>query len=153
MPEHGCLPPRRTGRADFPHPALTQTLAPKQYAGWKASLAQAAKPRSKMGTVPNRTAGFRSGTRVQAEFPPADSAGLRSGPFAPRSLPASPLLWAGPTPGRSRSEVMNSSRALHGSPPCTPPGLPGSSTDLSPCAVPNHPGEPDGCLHPLLHHR
>jgi len=29
---------------------------------------------------------------------------LRSGPFAPRSLPASPLLWACPTPGRSRSQ-------------------------------------------------
>ncbi len=35
----------------------------------------------------------------------------------------------------------------------TPPGLPGSSTDLSPCAVPNHPGEPGGCSCPLLHHR
>src|ERR1019366_7351781 len=33
------------------------------------------------------------------------------------------------------------------------PGLPGSSTDLSPCAVPNHPGEPGGCCCPLLHHR
>jgi hypothetical protein len=27
MPKHDCLPPPRTGRADFPHPALTQTLA------------------------------------------------------------------------------------------------------------------------------
>ena len=35
----------------------------------------------------------------------------------------------------------------------TPPGLPGSSTDLSPCAVPNHPGEPDGCSPPLLPRR
>ena len=35
----------------------------------------------------------------------------------------------------------------------TPPGLPGSSTDRSPRAVPNYPGEPGGCGHPLLHHR
>ena len=33
-------------------------------------------------------------------------------------------------------------------------GLPGSwLADLSPCAVPNHPGEPGGCSRPLLHHR
>ena len=31
--------------------------------------------------------------------------------------------------------------------------LPGSSTDLSPRAVPNHPGESAGCLYPLLHQR
>jgi hypothetical protein len=35
----------------------------------------------------------------------------------------------------------------------TTPPLPGSSTDLPPCAAPNHPGEPGGCSHPLLHHR
>jgi hypothetical protein len=39
MPKHDCLPPRRTGRADFPHPALTQTLAAQQYASRKADLA------------------------------------------------------------------------------------------------------------------
>jgi len=32
----------------------------------------------------------------------------------------------------------------------TPPGLPGSSIDLSTRAVPNHPGEPGRCLYPLL---
>jgi hypothetical protein len=32
MPKHDCLPPHRTGRADFPHPALTQTLAAQPYA-------------------------------------------------------------------------------------------------------------------------
>src|SRR5207249_12221819 len=40
-----------------------------------------------------------------------------------------------------------------GPPWATPPGLPGSSTDRSPRAVPNYPGEPGGCGHPLLHHR
>jgi hypothetical protein len=40
MPKHGCLPPRRTGRADFPHPALTPTLAAGQYGGLAVPLAQ-----------------------------------------------------------------------------------------------------------------
>ena len=48
---------------------------------------------------------------------------------------------------------MHSPRALVPNNATTPPGLPGSSTDLSPCAVPNHPGEPGGCSRPLLHHR
>jgi len=34
------LSPRRTGRADFPHPALTQTLAPSQYARQRPRLAE-----------------------------------------------------------------------------------------------------------------
>jgi hypothetical protein len=34
-----------------------------------------------------------------------------------------------------------------------PPGLPGSSTDLSPRAVPLHPGEPNVCSRPLLPRR
>jgi hypothetical protein len=48
---------------------------------------------------------------------------------------------------------MHSPRALVPNNATTPPGLPGSTTDLSPCAVPNHPGEPGGCSRPLLHHR
>jgi hypothetical protein len=32
-------------------------------------------------------------------------------------------------------------------------GIPGSSAYLSSRAAPTHPGEPDGCIHPLLHHR
>jgi len=69
MPEHGCLPPRRTGRADFPHPALTQTLAARRYAG-PSPLSRAAQPGSQMRTV-RRPRGrfFRIGTFVQAEFP------------------------------------------------------------------------------------
>jgi hypothetical protein len=69
MPEHGCLPPRRTGRADFPHPALTQTLAARQYAG-PSPLSRAAQPESQMRTVRQpRGRFFRIGTFVQAEFP------------------------------------------------------------------------------------
>jgi hypothetical protein len=71
MSEHGCLPPRRTGRADFPHPALTQTLAARQYAG-PGPLSRAAKLGSPMRTVPQpRGRFFRIGTFVQAEFPPS----------------------------------------------------------------------------------
>ena len=64
------------------------------------------------------------------------------------------LCYSGPVrlPYGAASRVMHSPRALAAS-PATPPGLPGSSTDLSPCAVPNHPGEPGGCSRPLLHHR
>ena len=29
MPKHDCLPPRRTGRADFPHPALAEAFSRK----------------------------------------------------------------------------------------------------------------------------
>ncbi len=39
MPEHGCLPPHRTGRADFPHPALTHTLAARSMRDEPAYLA------------------------------------------------------------------------------------------------------------------
>ena len=49
---------------------------------------------------------------------------------------------------------MHSPRALVPKNESTARGLPGSwLADLSPCAVPNHPGEPGGCSRPLLHHR
>ena len=44
---------------------------------------------------------------------------------------------------------MDSPRVLAVS-PATPPGLPGSSTDLSSRAVPKHPGESDDCLRPYF---
>ena len=47
--------------------------------------------------------------------------------------------------------VMYSSATLRFS--RAPSGLPGSSTELSVRAVPYHPGEPGGCLHPFLHRR
>ena len=71
MPKHDCLPPRRTGRADFPHPALTQALAPGSTLAMR-QLSHAAKPESQMRTVPQpRGWFFRRGTFVQAEFPPS----------------------------------------------------------------------------------
>jgi hypothetical protein len=60
MPKQDCLPPRRTGREDFPHPALTQTLATQQYAD-RNRLSWAAQPRSKMRTVPQPCGGFSVG--------------------------------------------------------------------------------------------
>ena len=44
---------------------------------------------------------------------------------------------------------MDSPKALAVS-PATPPGLPGSSTDLSSRAVHKHPGEPDDCFYPCF---
>jgi len=43
MPKHDFFPRRQTGRADFPHPAFTQTLAPEQYVP-QSQLTLAAKP-------------------------------------------------------------------------------------------------------------
>jgi hypothetical protein len=37
---------------------------------------------------------------ISGEVLRVEEGSLCSGPFAPRSLPASPLLWAGPTPDR-----------------------------------------------------
>jgi len=39
MPKRDFLSPRQPGRAYFPHPAFTHTLAARQYADQKASLA------------------------------------------------------------------------------------------------------------------
>jgi len=50
-------------------------------------------------------------------------------------------------------QVMDSRHMLAGSAPTTRMGLPGSSADLSACAVPYHPGRPDGCTCSLLPHR
>ena len=77
---------------------------------------------------------FRSGTFIQAVLSSSYSCTFTFSPFAPRSLPASPLLWAVRLPQKKTA------------------GLPGSSTPLSSRAAPNHPGESDGCIHPLLHH-
>jgi len=69
--------------------------------------------------------------------------------------PASSLLWAAPTPGRGRPVGYDFPTGVV---PAhldsdTTPGLPGSSTDLSTRALPNHPGQPGGCSRSLLPHR
>jgi hypothetical protein len=66
--------------------------------------------------------------------------------------PASPLIWASPTPCRAAPTVMYSRSTLVAVAP-TQQGLPGSSADLSTRAVPNHPGRSAGCIRLLLHHR
>jgi hypothetical protein len=61
--------------------------------------------------------------------------------------PASSLVWASPTPGQGRPLVMYSlGPSGSGCPFPALPGLPGSSTDLSLRAVPNHPGRSGECL-------
>ena len=142
-----------TGRADFPHPAFTQTLAARQYVSLKCQLSRAAKPRSKMRTVPQPCGWFSVGGLASKR---------NSHPLTQRVCVPAPSLhsrylllrYCRPVrlPHGAASRVMHSPRALAAL-PATPPGLPGSSTDLSPCAVPNHPGEPDGCSLPLLPRR
>jgi hypothetical protein len=95
---------------------------------------------------------FRSsvvGISSQRLSPPLTDSHPGSGPLAPPSLPASQLLWACPTPGWSRSQGYAFPRGVGGH-PATPPGLPGSSADLSSRAVHKHPGEPDDCFCPCF---
>ena len=105
-----------------------------------------------MRMVPQPRGWFvRSGTCVQAAFP---SSYLDV--FASRPLRSTVVTRFSATVGRSDSRngaaprVMDSPKTLDRS---TPPGLPGSSADLSPRAVPYHPGEPGDCVYPFLHHR
>ena len=56
-------------------------------------------------------------------------------------------------PHQGHMQVMDSRHVLAGNGPSTPMGLPGSSADLSACAVPYHPGRPDGCICSLLPRR
>jgi hypothetical protein len=134
----------QTGSADFPHPAFTQTRATEQYAD-RSQLSSAAKPRSKISIVSRLTAGVRKGTFVQAEFLSSDSACLRPGPFAPRSLPAWPLPMSQPG---SRPEAHQGYEfpwrvdLTRATPQAIPPGPPGFSTDLSPRAIRSTPESP-----------
>ena len=93
MRKHDGLLPRRTGRADFPHPALTQTLAKGQYGGLAVPLAQWPSRGLRGELVTTLTSGSSvEGQKSKRNPPPLTPAGRRSGPFAPRSLPASALL-------------------------------------------------------------
>jgi hypothetical protein len=124
-------------------------------------LSSAAKPRSKMRTVPQPYGWFSVGGLASKWN--AHPLTQRVGVPAPSLHGGYPLLRScRPVrlPDGAASGVMPSPRALAAL-PTTPPGLPEpalstakvSSTDLSPCAAPNHPGEPGGCSRPLLHHR
>ena len=84
--------------------------------------------------------------------PPLTEALPGSGPFAPRSLPASPLLWACPTPGRSRSQGYGFPQGVGGLSrhPAGPPRfLDGSVLARRPQA----PRRAQRLLVPMLHRR
>jgi hypothetical protein len=158
MPQarHDSPSPRRTGRADFPHPALTKTVVGQLRPGTRRRLRPQIKSSVSVESVcsgssyfVSRSPEFRSVGFPKRHSLPLTRTRLRSGPFAPRSLPASSLLWACPTPVPARLRVMSFPTPPEGCPP-TGTGLPGSSTDLSLRAVPFHPGEPSRCSHPLL---
>lgn len=71
---------------------------------------------------------------------------LRSIPF--QGLPR----YYGPLrlPTGAAFQVMDSLKTLSRHRRDTPPGLPGSSADLSTCALLNHPGRPSRCIRSLL---
>jgi hypothetical protein len=116
------------------------------------SLNLAAQPASQEKTVPDLAVSSSvGGLAPKRHSLPLTQTCLRSDPFAPRSLPASLLLWACPTPKRSRCQGYVFPQCVAGISAATPPGLPGSSADLSPRAVPSHPGKPSDCSCPLLH--
>ena len=79
---------------------------------------------------------------------------FQQGPFAPRALPRF-LARMGLSDSRPEPipQLWIPSGRWVRSPVPTLPGLPGSSTDLSPRAVPKHPGRPGGCICSLLPHR
>ena len=114
--EYDYLSPHQTGRADFPHPASARAFATvaELRSQWRKGHRQPAR------TLPirqraRRLGFFRKGTMVQSAFSPSyrgtrvphcmlSLRPLRSTclPTGRRSLLASLLLWACPTPGRSR---------------------------------------------------
>src|SRR6266571_4722641 len=96
--------------------------------------------------------GFRSGTWVQSGL-----SSSYSSVFPARPLGSAVVTRFPATMGLSDSRPMPAHGYLF--PPAVgrvatpaPPGIPVSSTNLSLCAVPNHPEKPSGVLLPLFHH-
>jgi hypothetical protein len=86
---------------------------------------------------------FRSVRLRQAALPSSDSTSLLQGPFAPRAITPLPRYYEPLRHPLGRSRLLiPASRWLF----TTQEGFPGSSTDLSSRAAPNHPGDPDRCL-------
>ena len=135
------LPPRRTGRADFPHPALLQAFT-------AAVKLQSQRGNTLRQPVAERPI-LRSVICIQAGFPSSYQSTLTA-----RPLRSTVITRFAATMGLSdsRPQSLCGSGFPHtvGGSPTTEPGLPGSSTDLSTRAVPSHPGKPDECSHPLL---
>ena len=154
------FPPPRTGRADFPHPALTNTLAisPRSIDSFSALWGSFRLRRKSFIDRPGLSGIRPPDSSVVRPFgskrisPPLASTCIRSGPFAPRELPrffATMGLSESRREPRRRLCIPSMRWGLRP----TRPGLPGSSALLSACAVSNHPGKPNGCLRPLLHRR
>lgn len=154
------LPPRRTGHEDFPHPALPETLATgmrQEALAWPGGSASVSDERGAPPRGARRRPAPSGGSvvgSVRSKRPSRPLTPRVSGtaPSLPGHYPASPLLWAAPTPGPSRSGGYEFPPRV-GGPASAGPGLPGSSTDLSARAVPTHPGEPGDCWCPLLRRR
>ena len=94
---------------------------------------------------------FRNGAFLtQAVSPSFDQSMTEVRPLRSIPFPGLPRYY-GPfrLPARADFQVMDSLKPLS-FPTDTPPGLPGSSADLSACALLNHPGRPSRCSCSLL---
>ena len=149
MRVHDPLPPHRTGRADFPHPALATALARGHARRAGARRLARGPATASQRTRSGLTAGRCGTPRVQAGVPSSCRDMLRSGPFAPRALPRfrATMSRSDSRPWPSAALCLPLRRwAL----PPTTPGLPGSSTDRFARAAPTHPGRSERCTCPLL---
>ena len=107
---------------------LSRKLSPQRstLARQKASLAEGQSQGLRRELFPNLAAGSSvGGLASKRNSLPLTPACLRPGPFAPRSLPASSLLWAGPTPARGRCQGYVFPCSVEGFPlrPAGPPRL------------------------------
>ena len=178
----GCLPPHPTGRADFPHPAVPESLTIgmrkelhdvasqhhqaevlamliHRHAGWSPVtslapllgllaelLSQTSEFRRQRGPSTHlRRVGtdlplFRSGMqRIQAALSSSHKSVTPAGLLRSTGITPLPRYYEPRRlPTGAAHGVMVSPAALGVRP--TPPGLPGSSIDLSTPAVSNHPG-------------
>ena len=157
-------PPHRTVRTDFPYTAHRQSLGLRHARGvdnlqtQKISLGLKAQFPAQMGDL-HRHLGFHTeplcrvvrnrAFAAQAECPSLLRNMTEVRPLGSIPFPGLPRYY-GPLrlPIAAAGQVIDSLTAL----PCpgTTSGLPGSSTDLSARALPNHPGRLDGCLCSLL---
>jgi len=111
------------------HPGLRSE--PVRHPRSRALLAQAAHPSLDRNMTEVRPLGFPGITPLP-------------GYYGPPRLPAAAILPVMDSPQVLRPRLSEERSA---------PGLPGSSTDLSTRALPNHPGRPGGCLCSLLPRR
>ena len=132
------VPAHRTGRVDFPHPALRPASSLK--------LSQAADPGASGAGAPRLTGRTPPDSCPSPALLCFRSVPQGRGPSLHRNCPASPLLWPCPTSRRVRPPCRGrGSSELH------PPGPPFLHCGFPSPACPAHyPGGPNRCVCRLL---